>query len=52
MQNAEEKRKKDVEESRRSRQASPYHGTEPHGKGKAGLVLLKQTKLFFLQTWV
>jgi hypothetical protein len=23
-----------------------------HGKDKAGLVLLKETKLFFLQTWV
>jgi hypothetical protein len=23
-----------------------------HGKDEAGLVLLKETKLFFLQTWV
>jgi hypothetical protein len=48
VQNAEGKRKtEDAAESRRSGQASPYHGTEQsHGKDKAGLVLLKETKLF------
>ena len=47
MQNAEGKRKtEDAAESRRSGQASPYHGTEQsHGKDKAGLVLLKEAVL-------
>jgi hypothetical protein len=42
-----ERKKEEAAESQRSRQASPYHG-----KDKAGLVLFKVTKLFFLQTWV
>ena len=47
MQNAEGKRKKeDVAESRRSRQASPYHGTEQVSlNNKAGLILLKEQSI-------
>jgi hypothetical protein len=53
MQRERGKKKEDAAESRRSRQASPYHGqNRSHGKDKADLFLLKETKLFFLQTWV
>jgi hypothetical protein len=39
-----ERRKKDVAENRRSRQASPYHGTE---EGQGRLHLIKRNKAFF-----
>ena len=55
MQNAEGKRKKE-EAAERAEGAGRLLLTmgqnRSHGKDKAGLVLLKETKLFFLQTWV
>jgi hypothetical protein len=53
VQEAKGKRKKEAAESRRCRQASPYHRTEQvFLNNKAGLVLLKGTELFFFLTKV